>query len=117
MPTDGGIFFGDPADYRFGPGAEIEYQLRLDDGGPPIKSVLLGKFTYDPWLDRVWREHERIIIGGLALLVVLVTSASAFGLILAIAPAQLAYRGGAPELNAVPKTKRHLCLSLGICPK
>jgi hypothetical protein len=75
------------------PGDEIEYQVRVDDGGPPLAALSLGKFTYDPWWAQVWRENRTAVISALAALAILLVYAGGFGFALVIAPARLALVG------------------------
>jgi hypothetical protein len=83
-------------------GDKIEYQAKLDDGGPPF-GISLGKCTYDPWFARLWRDNQTAVIGGLSALAFLLIYAGYFAGTLVLAPARLAYAGEAPELDAVAK--------------
>jgi hypothetical protein len=80
-------------------GAIIEYQVRLDDGGPPFE-ILLGTFSYDPWWASLWRENEKAVIGARGAFAIFVIYAGSFGFVLFLAPARLASVGGAPGLDA-----------------
>jgi photosystem II stability/assembly factor-like uncharacterized protein len=85
------------------PGDTIDYQVQLDDGGPPLAAVPLGKFAYDPWWARVWRDNKSAVTGGFAGLGILLIYVGAFGLILLFAPARLALVGSAAGLDSVVK--------------
>src|SRR5262249_28385812 len=85
------------------PGDAIEYEVQFDDGGPPLAAVPLGKFTYDRWWARVWRENRSAVTGGFAGLGILLIYAGSFGLILLFAPARLALVGSAAGLDSVVK--------------
>jgi hypothetical protein len=81
------------------PGDEIDYQVQLDDEGPPF-GISLGKFTYDPWWAVLWRDNQSAVIGGLSVLALLLIYAAYFAGVLLVAPARLASVGGAPGLDA-----------------
>jgi hypothetical protein len=81
-------------------GDDIDYQVQLDDGGPPFW-ISLGKFTYDPVLPRLWRDNQTAVIGGLTALALLLIYAGYFAGMLMVAPARRALIGGAPGLCRV----------------
>lgn len=83
-------------------GDKIEYQVRLDDGGPPF-AMPLGNFVYDPWWAQLWRDQKGTIITGSTLLAILLIYAAMFGLILVFAPARLALVDSAFGLDELPK--------------
>jgi hypothetical protein len=91
------------AELAIHPGDKVAYQVQLDDGGPPLAPFELGPFTYDPWLAKLWREHQTAVIGALGPIAVLPSYAAVFALLLLIAPARLARVGGAPGLDDVAK--------------
>jgi photosystem II stability/assembly factor-like uncharacterized protein len=92
-----------PAEFGIHPGDTVDYQVRLDDGGPPLAPFQLRSFAYDPWLDRFWREHQTAIVSALGPTLILLSYAGVFGLVLVFAPARLARVGGAPGLDEVAK--------------
>jgi hypothetical protein len=85
------------------PGDKVGYHVRLDDGGPPLVPLELGQFTYDPWLARLWRDHQTAVIGALGPIALLLSYAGVFALMLLIAPARLARVGSAAGLDDVAK--------------
>jgi NACHT domain len=89
-----------PADYNVLPGDTVEYAARFEDGGPPF-TTSLGKFTFDSWLTRTWRDHYGTIVTSCVSFAVLLLYASTFGLMLLLAPARLARVGGADALDSV----------------
>ena len=92
-----------PAGFGIHPGDAVAYQVRLDDGGPALAPFELGSFTYDPWLAKLWREHQTAVVGALGSITLLLSYAGVFALLLLIAPARLARVGGAPGLDDMPK--------------
>jgi hypothetical protein len=80
-------------------GDDVDYQVQLDDGGPPF-GISLGTFRYDPLLARLWRENRAALITALGVLAFLLIYAGYFAGMLFVAPARLASIGGAPGLDA-----------------
>jgi photosystem II stability/assembly factor-like uncharacterized protein len=89
-----------PGAYNVASGDSMEYAVRFDDGGPPVTTPL-AKFTFDSWLSRTWRESYATIVSLAVPLSVLLLYASAFGIVLLVAPARLAKVGGAAALDSV----------------
>jgi len=90
-------------------GDDIDYQVQLDDGGPPF-GISLGKFAYDPLLARLWRDNQTAIIGGLSALALLLIYAGYFAGVLFVAPARLGSIGGAPGLDTDVKLEGWVAL-------
>src|SRR5271166_6307230 len=89
-----------PADYNVSTGDSVEYAARFEDDGPPFTTPL-GRFAFDSWLSRTWRESYATIVSLAVPLAVLLLYASAFGIVLLAAPARLAKVGRAAALDSV----------------
>ena len=89
-----------PGAYNVRSGDSVEYAIQFDDSGPPFIAPL-ANFTFDPWLSRTWRDHYATIVSLAVPLGVLLLYASAFGIVLLVAPARLARVGAAPALDSV----------------
>jgi hypothetical protein len=67
-----------PSEIGARPGDEIEYRVQLDDGGP-LATIYLGRFSYEAWWSRLWRDHNSVVIAGLIFFAILAGYAGLLG--------------------------------------
>jgi hypothetical protein len=97
-----GMSCGNPPNSASITGDEIDYQIKPDDGGPPTE-ILLGHFLYQPWWSTFWIDHKNTVIVGTVALAIVCVYVGAFGLLLLVAPARLAFVESSSPRNELPK--------------
>jgi len=90
-----------PADEDFRPGDAIYQRVMIYAGGTAPVSKILGSLVFDPWWERLWREHQATIMTVGAPFGLFALYAGGFLLVLMLAPGRLAGVGSA-TLDAVP---------------
>ena len=79
-----------PANLGLATDQDIEYQVSVDDGRPPLAPFELGAFRYQPWLATAWQHYHYQILGLAGLVSLLAAYLAAFGIMLWLVPARLA---------------------------
>jgi hypothetical protein len=92
-----------PDEYNIRPGDKVDYRIWIDDGGAaPLPEIQPAGFTFDPWFAQFLREYWQPIVGTVAVFSGFLLYIGAFGLVLLVAPAKLAYLGSAPNIEGRP---------------
>nr|WP_249210041.1 YCF48-related protein [Bradyrhizobium manausense] len=81
-----------PSQVGFHAGDEIEYKVQLEDAGPPA-FVIVGRFLFEPWWIRLWRDNKKIVAGVLIATSALLLLFAATTALFVFAPASLAHVG------------------------
>ena len=105
-----------PADQDFRPGDTIQLRVLIYTGAIDPIPEILGSLVFDPWWERLWRDHQTAIIAGGVPFGLFVVYASAFLLVLLFAPARLAGVGSAP-LDGIPAPTGNLAFAWGLVRK
>ena len=85
-------------------------------GGTAPVSKILGTLVFDPWWERLWREHQATIMTVGAPFGLFALYAGGFLLVLMLAPGRLAGVGSAP-LDAVPAPTGNVAFAWGLVRK